>query len=108
MEYTGGKHVPVAPSALLSASTKMLHLIVAGFEDVGGLDSLFIAAFERAMSVFADSLSHRLMLCVCLGTLSAKADMPNGSKVSKMLMKSVKLKGLHDAIFTTLQQVMQV
>ena len=92
---------PAAPSALLTATARLLHF--ARHEDLGGVDVLFIAAFETAMFALSDSLADRMMLCACLGALDSS------SKKCDTIMESVKLKGLPDAIFTTLEQaVMQV
>lgn len=44
------------PSPLLTATTKVLHFVVAHFKTAPGLEDLFTTSVSRAMSSFADSL----------------------------------------------------
>ena len=79
----------------------MLHTVVAAGKDskaVHGIEGGFIPAFELAVSTFADSLPDRMLLCACLGAFS----------YCDVIMKEAKVRGTDDAIFTTLQQAMQV
>ena len=96
---------------LLRATTRVLHFVVPRFGKVDKLDELFTESFRCAMTALADSLSDRLMLCACLGALSVggriyPCEVEN--KVCSMILKMVRLKGLHEAIFITLDEVMKV
>ena len=99
------------PLALLRATAKLLHIFVPNVESVNNLDKFFTDCFQLAMTALADSLSDRVMLCACLGAVSAHGDIgPSESqnKVCSLIMKKVRLKGLHEAMFTALDQIMQV
>ena len=66
-----------------------------------------MAAFQRAVSSFADSLTERMLLCACLGALHFEGGVHcNGHCYN--IMGLFIAKRLDDAVFTTLQQVMQV
>ena len=95
-----------ADSALLRGSTRVLHYAVARLADVDRIEENLAAAIRKAMALFADELFDRIMLCAFIGGLDHGAEC--NSKVCKTVMKSVKQWGIHDAIFTTLEEVMQV
>lgn len=79
----------------------MLHYVVAGGKGSKALQGTadgFISAFESTMSMLSDSLPDRMLLCACLGAF----------KHYDVIMREVKVRGLDDAIFATLEQVMQV
>ena len=58
------------------------------------------------MAAFSDSLSDRLYLCACLGALYLAAYMHNTSYYK--VVEAIERCGMCDAIFTTLEQAMQV
>ena len=93
---------------LLRAATGVMHLVVGNIKIDDILGKHFPTAIEHAMSVFSDSLSDKMLVCACLGALSIKGEvLKNADAVCQAIVKLSKLKGLHDAIFTTLEQVMQ-
>lgn len=96
-----------APSALLRATARVLHLFVAGLGAGKDSKELFIWCFQLATSAFSDSLPDKLWLCTCLGALTCQAEMQNMEQCS-VTIESVKLKGLHGVIPTTLEQVAEV
>lgn len=102
MEVIGGQ----SPLALLKAITRILPFVASSFGKVEGLEEAFVAAFHCAMDMFSDSLSDKMWLCACLGAISAESML--GCQVCKAIMASVRRKGLHDSIYTTLAEVMQV
>lgn len=59
---------------------------------------MIVSAFERTMSILSDSLPDRMLLCACLGEL----------KNFDVIMREVKVRGIDNAIFDTLEQVTQV
>lgn len=86
---------------MLRAAARALHFVIAsgkGSTAVHGNEVIFMSAFQHAMSALSDSLPDRMWLCACLGAF----------KSCDMIMREVKDKGIDDAIFTTLEQVMQV
>lgn len=97
----------LTPSASLRATTRVLHLVMAGFQTGEGPYEGFASAFACAISAFSDRLSDKLMLCACLGALSFQAEVRNCKVCSKFIIE-LTLKSSHDAIFSTLDQVMQV
>ena len=97
--------------AVLRATTKLLHFAMPKVEKADHLNELFTESVRSAMTALADSLSDRVMLCACLGALNAHDDIgppERRNKVCSLITKKVRLKGLHEAIFTMLDQVMQV
>lgn len=98
--------VESAPSPLLTATTKVLHFVVAQFKTAPGLEDLFTTSVSRAMSSFADSLPDKLMLCACLGSLHHETECNN--QVCSKIMNLVRHRQVHGAIFNTLLEVMQV
>ena len=64
-------------------------------------------ALDHAISGFSDRLVDKIMLCACLGalTMTEKALNPN---LCHNIISAFTLKGSYDAVFTTLDQVMQV
>ena len=97
--------------ALLRATTRVLHFVVPKLGNVNNLDELFTESFHCAMTALADSLSDRLLLCASLGALNVDAGLyPSEvqNKVCSEILKMVRLKGLHEAIFITLDEAMQV
>lgn len=86
------------PSDVLRAAARVLHFVVSGekgLQAVIGLENTFMSAFEHAMSVFSDNLPDRMLLCACLGAFE------HGDVITRK-------EKTDDAIFTTLEQVMQV
>lgn len=94
------------PSALLTATTVILHNVVARFKTASGLEEHFASALKRAWSAFADSLPDTLMLCACLGALHHESECNN--EVCSKIMELVRHQGLHEAILTAMVKVMQV
>lgn len=94
------------PSALLSATTKTLHFVVTRFKTVVGLEDLFTTSLCRALSLFADSLPDKLMLCACLGALHYETECNN--QVCSKILSLVSHREIYGAIFNTLLDVMQV
>lgn len=78
------------PSPLLTATTKVLHFVAPGLED------LFTTSVSRAMSSFADSLPDKLMLCACLGSLHYETECNNQvcSKIMN-LVRHMELSSTH-------------
>ena len=88
-------------SAMLRAAARALHFVLAsekGSKAVHGNEIVFMSAFQTAMSAFSDSLPDSMLLCACLGAIPS----------CDVITREVKVKGIDDAIFTTLEQVMQV
>ena len=102
MEFVGVQ----SPLALLRAIIRILPFVASNFEKVEGLEPPFVAAFGFATEVFSDSLSDKMWLCACLGAFSAESI--RGCKVCRAIMESVRRAGLHDFIYTTLEEVMEV
>lgn len=92
---------PAAHSALLTAITRVLYLVVGQV-----LDGDFLRAFQRALSIFANSLLDMLWLCACVGAIHFELH-SLGNKISRTDMESVGIR-LHGTVFPALQQVMQV
>lgn len=95
---------PTPPSALLSATTRLMHFVAKYLPE--GMEEAVAAAIKHAMSAFSGNLSDRLLLCACLGSLCHAVDNHNIS--SQQTLDVIQRQGIHDAIFTTLAQVMQV
>lgn len=95
-----------APSALLRATTKVLHFAVARYDMAARSEEAFAAAVSRAMAAFANSLSDQMLMCACLGALNSAAEFYDNS--CSQVLDAMERKGMYDAVFTTLQQVMQV
>lgn len=97
------------PSALLRATIRVLHSVVTGSGTGRGPPEGLAAALELAISVFADEirLSDQMMLCASLGALSVQGEVLNHKTCCKIIT-ALTVKGSHDAIFTTLDDVMQV
>ena len=95
------------PSALLIATARLLHLVVARLEDEGNLPAWLTTAIDGAMSAFFDRLIDKMMLCACLGALTVEREVLNGRFCNSAVSK-FPFKGSYDAVFTTLEQVMQV
>ena len=91
------------PSALLSAATRLLHYVVR-CQKTPGMDEGFATAMKRALSACSENLSTKMMLCACLGGLSLQAD--NNKKHNTQA--SMFTQDNYDAIFTALEQVMEV
>lgn len=94
------------PSALLTATTTIMHNVVARFKTASGLEELFTTSLSRAWSAFADSLPDKLMLCACLGALHHELEC--NSKVCSKIMDLGRHRGLHELILNTLEEVVQV
>lgn len=93
--------------ALLRATTRVLLFVVPRFGNVNNLDESFTEAFRFAMTALADSLPDRLLLCASVGALDVDVEI-YPSEVCSKILKMVRLKGLHEAIFLTLDEVMKV
>lgn len=63
-------------------------------------------AIQKAMALCSDSLYYRILLCAFIGALDHEAEC--SSKTCKTMMKLVKQLSIHNAIFTTLEEIMQV
>lgn len=87
-------------------TTHVLHFAVARIRNPLGIEGALAEAIMTAMSVFSDKLFDRVLLCACIGALDNEAE--GNNKVCKTVMKSIKACSGHDAIFTTLEEVMQV
>ena len=97
--------------AMLRATTKLLHFAMPKIGSMDDLEELFTESVRFAMTALADNLPDRLMLCAFLGAINAHAEIgpsEHQNKVCSLIMKKVRLKGLHEAMFTALDQVMQV
>lgn len=96
-------------SALLRVTTSVLHFVVAGQEtvDVLGDPESFTTAVEMALTAFTDSMPDRMLLCACLGALHTQGQVLNNRKY-RMTLQLVKLTDLHEALFTTMEEVTQV
>lgn len=92
-------------SASQPGNPRLLHFAVARLGNADGLEENLAAAIRKTMS-FSDELFDKALLCAFIGALDHEAEC--NSKVCKTVMKSVKQWGLHDAIFTTLEEIMQV
>lgn len=100
---------PAAPSELLQAATSVLHLFLGSIKIEDNLAEQLPTALEHAMSALSDSLSDKMLVCAALGVLSSKGEaVKYGEAVCQVIVKLCKHNGLHDAIFVTLEQVMQV
>ena len=98
-----------APSELLKAATGVLHLVLGSIKTENSLAEQFPIALEHAMSALSDSLSDKMLVCAALGVLSTKGEVVKyGDAVCLVIVKLCKHNGLHDTIFVTLEQVMQV
>lgn len=94
------------PSALLTATTSVLHFVVTRFKMESRLENLFSPSLCQAWSAFADSLPDKMMLCACLGALHHEMECNN--EVCTKTMDLVKREGMHEAIFKALVEVAQV
>ena len=87
-------------------TTHVLHFAVDRLGDSHGIEDVLAAATGKAMCLFQEDLFLKTMLCAFIGALDHRAGL--NSKACKSVMISVKQWGLHDAIFTTLEEIMQV
>ena len=76
---------PSAPSALLTATTRVLYLAVRNGDGLGG--QLITEPLQNAMSAFSNSLLNQLWLCAALGALSF--DMGMGSLSNRIGLLTV-------------------
>ena len=92
---------PPAPSALLTATTRVLHL-VAG--KVDGSGEQFKAAWRSAMFASANSVLNQLWLCAGLGALPFKTE-----KLAYNRENIIMVSGHNqDLVLSVLEQVVQV
>ena len=91
---------------MLKGTTKVLHYAVAILDEAGSSAESFAEAIDDAMSAFSDSLPGSMYLCACLGALTHATEA--NSKVCTTVMSLVNQWGAQEAIFTTLEAVMQV
>lgn len=94
------------PSALLTATTKILHFAVARIKTAAGLENMFTTSLSRALVLFANSLPDKMMLCACLGALYYETE--HNNQVCSKSLSSVRHREIHSAIFKTLLDGMQV
>lgn len=111
-DSTRSDGTPAAPSALLTATTRLLHWVMPGLEFVehtGEMEIMFSTSCGNAMSAFSDSLPDKLWLCACFGAIDAKAtEEKQGPPGCKQIMMLGRRTGILDLIATTLEQAMQV
>ena len=95
------------PSAMLIATARVLHLVVAKQENKQGLPTMLARALDRAIRGFSDRLVDKMMLCACLGALTAEGEALNPT-LCYNIISAFTLKGSYYAVLNTLEQVMQV
>ena len=95
------------PSALLIATARVLHLVVARLESEPSPPGMLATALDRAISGSSVRLLDKMMLCACLGALTAEGEAVN-RKLCLKIISTFTYKGSYDAVFITLEQVMQV
>ena len=95
------------PPPLLIATARVLHLVVARLENESGLPARLAAALDYAISGFSDRLVDKMMLCACLGALTAEGEALNPNLCHKIISLFT-LEGSYKVVLTTLEQIMQV